>query len=81
MGRPVKTYEREMRLIRSMKHGTAWMFHLPHPKGFISKVYKMINNEGFSPWVHITLNSSGVIIWKDPIPKIPTQKDYDNAKD
>ncbi len=79
MGRPTKTYNRELKLVKKMKPGTAWLFSMEHPKGFMAKVYNILLRE---PGYYCRLSNAlnGVIVFREPEPKIPKESDYINAK-
>lgn len=82
MGRPTKTYNRELKLIKNMKPGTAWLFPVDHPNGFMSKVYSDFSIDLFGLKISLRLSKSeiGVVVIREPESKIPKEKDYANAK-
>ena len=85
MSRPTKTYEKELRLVKSMKAGMAWFIPADHPKGLMAKVYETLLNRGdrasFRVQITYMFGTTGVTVIRDPKILIPSEGDYRDAKD
>ena len=78
MGRRKKTYSMELNLISKMEPGMAWRFPVEYPRGFMSKVYNLLDNHPYQRQFHVRIQTvpCSVIVTREPEPKTPTEKDY-----